>query len=168
MASVDNSSAKKLSLYGVTLALALVLSYAETLVPLNFAVPGIKLGLANAAAMFLLYRRKLRDAAIVSFMRVLLSGILFGSLVTVAYSSAGAALSLVTMALCKKTGKLGCVGVSVMGGVMHNVGQIGVAALLMETGQIFYYLPVLCISGTVAGVLIGIVTGLLLQKVPNQ
>ena len=159
--------AKRLALYGVSLALALILSYVEYLLPLHFAVPGIKLGLSNAVGLFLLYRLRFRDAAAVSLMRVVLSGILFGSVVTMAYGAAGAALSLVCMTLAKRFSSLRCTGVSVIGGVMHNAGQLMVAALLMETGKLVYYLPVLCVSGTVAGVLIGVITGLLLKKVPS-
>ena len=157
--------AKNVALYGLLIALALVLSYLESLVPLSFAVPGIKMGLPNIVVVFALYRLRARDAAVISLVRVLLVSVLFGNVFSLAYSAAGAVLSLLVMMLLKSTGKFSETGVSVAGAVAHNAGQILVAVFVLETGRLVYYLPVLCISGTVAGVCIGLVSALLVKRV---
>ena len=157
--------AKNVALYGLLIALALVLSYLESLVPLSFAVPGIKMGLPNIVVVFALYRLRARDAAVISLVRVLLVSVLFGNVFSLAYSAAGAALSLLVMLLLKSTGKFSETGVSVAGAVAHNAGQILVAVFVLETGRLVYYLPVLCISGTVAGVCIGLVSALLVKRI---
>ena len=157
--------AKNVALYGLLIALALVLSYLESLVPLSFAVPGIKMGLPNIVVVFALYRLRARDAAVISLVRVLLVSVLFGNVFSLAYSAAGAALSLLVMLLLKSTGKFSETGVSVAGAVAHNAGQILVAVFVLETGRLVYYLPVLCISGTIAGVCIGLVSALLVKRV---
>ena len=159
--------ASKVAQYGLIAALALVLSYLESLVP-SLGVPGVKLGLPNIAIVFALYRLGWRDACIISLVRVFLVFLLFGNGAALAYSIAGAALSLALMGLLKKTGKFSSVGVSVAGGVAHNAGQILVAMALLETSRLAWYLPVLWVSGTVAGVLIGIVSGGLVERVPDQ
>ena len=157
--------ASKVAQYGLIAALALVLSYLESLVP-SLGVPGVKLGLPNIAIVFALYRLGWRDACIISLVRVFLVFLLFGNGAGLAYSVVGAALSLALMGLLKKTGKFSSVGVSVAGGVAHNAGQILVAMALLETSRLAWYLPVLWVSGTVAGVLIGIVSGGLVERVP--
>lgn len=157
--------ASKVAQYGLLTALALVLSYLESLVP-PLWVPGVKLGLPNLAIVFALYRLGWKDACVISLVRVLLVTLLFGNGAALAYSAAGAALSLALMGLLKRTGRFSSVGVSVAGGVAHNAGQILVAMALLETSRLAWYLPVLWLSGTVAGVLIGIVSGILVQRVP--
>ena len=157
--------AKSVALYGLLIALALVLSYLESLVPLSFAVPGIKMGLPNIVVVFALYRLRWRDAAVISLVRVLLVSVLFGNVFSLAYSAAGAALSLLVMLGMKATGKFSETGVSVAGAVAHNAGQILVAIFVLETGRLVYYLPVLCISGTVAGICIGLVSALLVKRI---
>lgn len=157
----------KIAQYGLIIALALVLSYLESLVP-PLGVPGVKLGLPNLAVMFALYRLSLRDACVISLVRAALVSLLFGNGMSLAYSLAGATLSLAVMGLLKKTGKFSCVGVSVAGGVAHNAGQILVAMAVLETSRLAWYLPVLCVAGTVAGVLIGMVSGVLVKRIPNQ
>ena len=159
--------ASKAAQYGLLIALALVLSYAESLLP-ALGVPGVKLGLPNLVVVFALYRLGLWDAWCLSVVRVLLASALFGSGVSLAYSVAGAVLSLTVMSLLKKTGKFSSIGVSVAGGVAHNAGQILVAMALLETARLAWYLPVLWIAGTVAGVLIGIVSGELVKRVPDM
>lgn len=156
---------KRIALYGLCIALALVLSYVEALVPLSFTVPGVKLGLANIAVIFALYKMSLRDACIISLLRAVLVAVLFGNAFSLAYSLAGAVLSLAVMALLKKTGVFSVTGVSVAGGVAHNVGQIMVAVFVLETGKLVYYLPVLCVSGVAAGVCIGLVSSLIIKRV---
>jgi heptaprenyl diphosphate synthase len=158
---------KKIAWLGLTVALAMIMSYIETLFPLSFAVPGIKAGLANIVIIFVLYKMSFRDACIVSFIRVFLVSLLFGNVMMLAYSLAGAVLSLGLMALLKKSDKFSVVGVSVAGGVMHNIGQIIMAVILLGTEQIAYYLPVLVLTGTVTGVLIGIVSSLIIKRIKN-
>lgn len=158
-------NASKIARYGLLAALALALSYAESLLP-SPGVPGVKLGLPNLVVVFTLYRLGAADAWALSLARALLASLLFGSGASLAYSLAGAVLSLAVMCLLKRTGKFSETGVSVAGGVAHNAGQILVAALLLETTRLAWYLPVLCVSGTVAGILIGIVSALLVKRVP--
>ena len=158
--------ASKIAQYGLLTALALVLSYLESLIP-PLWVPGLKLGLPNLAVVFALYRLGWKDACAISLVRVVLVTLLFGNGAALAYSIAGAALSLSLMGLLKKTGKFSTVGVSVAGGVAHNAGQILVAMALLETSRLAWYLPVLWVSGTIAGVLIGIVSGVLVERVPD-
>jgi len=157
--------AKNIALYGLLLALALVLSYLESLIPLSFAVPGIKMGLPNIVIVYALYAMRLRDAAIISLLRVLLVALLFGNVFSLAYSAAGAVLSLLVMSVLKSSGKFSEAGVSVAGAVAHNAGQILVAVVVLETGRLAFYLPVLCISGTVAGICVGLLAALLVRRV---
>ena len=152
---------------GLTIALAMIMSYIEALVPLSFAVPGIKMGLANIVIIFVLYKIGTKEAILVSLIRVILVSLLFSNAMAMAYSIAGAVLSLSVMWLLKKTDKFSVVGVSVAGGIMHNVGQIIMAVILLGTEQIALYLPVLIITGTATGVVIGIVAGLVINRFKN-
>ena len=155
----------RMTVLGLLTTVALVLSYVESLLPpIWAAVPGIKLGLPNVIIILLLYKSGLKEAVIVSFVRVLLVALLFGSTMTLAYSIAGAALSLTLMALCKRFGIFSTVGVSIVGGVTHNLGQILVAIALFDTVQLGYYMIVLAVTGTVAGVFIGLAGTLLLRR----
>lgn len=157
---------KSVALLGICTAIAMVLSYLESLIPLSFAVPGVKLGLANIAVVFVLYKLGAKEAVLVSALRIIWMAILFGNFLTLAYSAAGAVLSLTAMMLLKRSERFSAVGVSVTGGILHNAGQILVAMLIMETAQIVYYLPVLCISGIAAGVAVGIVSAILIKRIP--
>lgn len=159
---------KSLALLGVCTAVALVLSYVESLFPpIWAAVPGIKMGLPNIVIVFLLYRLSAKHAAAVSLVRVLAVALLFGNTMTLWYSLAGAVLSLSVMALLKKTDRFSTVGVSVVGGVCHNLGQILVAMAVLQTAEIGYYMIVLTVTGTVAGVLIGLAGALLLDRLKS-
>lgn len=154
---------------GLCASLALLLSYVELMLPPIFvAVPGIKVGLPNVIIIYVLYCMGVRYAALVSATRLLISWMLFGSAVTLLYSLAGAILSLGVMAILKKTKMLSTVGVSVAGGVMHNVGQILVATVLLRTPQIAYYLIVLAVTGTISGIFIGLCGALLTRRVPHH
>jgi heptaprenyl diphosphate synthase len=148
---------KKVAYLGVFLALALVFSYVESLIPFYFGVPGIKLGLANIVMVILLYCMGAKEAFGVSVARVLLAGFLFGNLYSILYSLAGALLSLAVMYLLKKTAKFHILSVSAVGGVCHNIGQLIVAIITVENYRIAFYFPVLLIAGIVTGILIGIV-----------
>ena len=150
-------SSRKIAFLGVTTALALVFAYLESLLPpLMAAVPGIKLGLPNIVIIFVLYRFGVKEAAAVSFVRIAAVSLLFGNPMTFAYSVAGGLLSLAAMALLRKLDFLSLVGVSVAGGVLHNVGQILMAMLLLGTAELGYYLIILAVTGTVSGVFVGL------------
>lgn len=156
--------ARFVALCGMLTALAFLLSYVETLIPVNLGVPGVKLGLANLVTMVSLYLLGARTAAVIALVRVVLTGFTFGSLSMMMYSMAGAALSLLVMAVCKKGDWFGTTGVSIIGGVGHNVGQLLVAAAVVETGAVFYYLPVLLVAGTAAGAFIGLLGGMMVNR----
>lgn len=155
---------KIVSRYALLIALAMVLSWLESLIPISAAVPGMKLGLTNLVVIFALYRMRSVDAAMISFVRVLLVSFTFGNAYAFAYSMAGAVLSLLIMLALKKSGRFSTVGVSIAGGVGHNLGQIIVAALVLETKKIFFYLPVLMVSGMAAGVCIGLLGGIITER----
>ena len=162
-----SKSVRRLVFLAVCTSVAMVLSYMELLLPPIFAaVPGIKIGLANVAILFVLYRYGVWYAAAVSAVRVVLVAILFGNPMTFAYSVAGAILSLTVMALLRATGKFSSVGLSVVGGITHNLGQIGVAMVLLETMEIGYYMIALAVSGTVSGILVGLAGGYLVKRIP--
>ena len=163
------NTAKRTAFLGLCTALALVLAYVEVLLPPIFsAVPGIKLGLPNIVIIFVLYRFGLTKAALVSLVRIVIVSMLFGNVMAFAYSVAGAFLSLLMMALLRKINFLSTVGVSVAGAVMHNVGQILMAMLLLGTAELGYYLIVLAVTGTISGILIGICGALAIQRLPDK
>lgn len=155
---------RRTAFYGLFLALAVVAAYVERLIPVNVGIPGVKLGLANIVTMVLLYTVGFGGAAGISAARVLLAGLLFGSGFSMVYGAAGALCSMLAMLLLKKTGKFSAVGISVAGGVFHNVGQILVAMAVLETDVLIYYLPVLILSGLGAGTAIGILSGILIKR----
>ncbi len=162
------NNTKHLVFLGISASLALILSYVEFLLPpIWSAVPGIKLGLANIIIIYLLFKTGIKDAAIVSFVRLCLSSLLFGSVITLAYSAAGAVLSLAIMFLLKKSGLFSTVGVSIGGGVFHNLGQILMAIILLGTKEIGYYMIILAVTGTVSGVFVGIAGALMLKYTKN-
>jgi heptaprenyl diphosphate synthase len=161
-----NRKVRILTTLGISIAAAMILSYIETFIPASFAVPGIKLGLANVVAVFLLIKLDWKAAAAVSLIRVLLAGLLFGNAASLAYSLAGAALSVTVMALLKKAGAFSAVGVSISGAVAHNIGQILMAVVLLGSEQILWWLPALIVSGVVTGIAIGGLSALLINKVP--
>lgn len=156
---------RRYSVLGLMTTVALALSYVEAILPpIWSAVPGIKLGLPNIIIIFILYKTGLKDAVTVSAIRLFLVALLFGNAMTLAYSAAGAILSLSLMTLCKKLNLFSTVGVSIVGGVAHNLGQILVAMAIFETSQIGYYMLVLAVTGTVAGIFVGIVASIILKR----
>lgn len=159
---------KKVAFYGIFITLALVASYIEILVPIQIGIPGVKIGLANMVTILVMLTIGVKDACYISFIRVVLSGFLFGNLFAIIYSLAGAILSITVMALLKKTNQFSLVGISAAGGVFHNIGQLLVAILVMENIRIGYYFPVLMISGIITGVMIGSVTGLVAKRLPSN
>ena len=159
------NSTKKLTTLAITVSLALILSFIESRIPAFVAIPGIKVGLANVAVIFTLYKIGYKEAIVVSIIRVLLVSFLFGTPVSLIYSITGAVFSLVTMMLLKRLTPLSEVTVSVSGGVMHNVGQITAASFMLSTNVVIYYLPFLLISGTIAGIAIGVASAILVKRV---
>lgn len=147
---------QKTAYLGMFLALALILSYVEALIPFHFGIPGVKLGLANLITVVMLYCAGAKEAFLISVLRIVLSGFLFGNLFSVVYGLSGGILSFAAMLLLKETKKLHVVSVSVTGGIFHNIGQLAVAAAVVWNARLFYYLPVLLVAGFVTGFLIGI------------
>lgn len=178
---------KRTAQLGLFLALALILAYVESLIPFSFGIPGIKLGLPNLVVVLLLYGEdatqrnvgqnftyqngaaqadigqndtggsNVRDALTVNILRIVLSGFLFGNLYTILYSLSGAAFSFIAMLIGRRMRCFSVVGVSVLGGVFHNIGQIIVAMFVVETVYVGYYIPVLIAAGAVTGAVLGIV-----------
>lgn len=156
---------KRIACLGLFIALAFVLSYVEYLLPLNIGIPGAKVGFANLVVMVALYTLGKKDAALLSVVRVVLVGFTFGNLAMMLYSMAGALLSFIIMLMAKRTKLFSITGVSVLGGVFHNVGQIIVAMFVLETASLLYYLPFLIVIGTISGVVIGILSGMITTRV---
>lgn len=155
---------KKIAYLGLLIALAFVFSYIEFLIPVNIGVPGAKLGLANLVVIVALYTLGERDAFLLSVVRIVLVGFTFANMASMIYSLAGGILSYLAMVIAKRTKLLSMPGVSVLGGVFHNVGQIIVAILVLETASLVYYLPVLLIAGITSGVIIGILGAMVTKR----
>ena len=155
----------KVTLMALSVALAMILSFVESQIPAFVAIPGVKMGLANIAVVFALYKLGWKEAVLISLIRVFLVSLLFGTGASLFYSVAGAVLSLVGMIALKATKLFSSVAVSVAGGVLHNVGQIAMACLLLETDVLRYYLPFLALSGILAGVVIGVVAAILVKRI---
>lgn len=161
-------SAKKVAFLGLCASIALIFAYLESLLPPLFAaVPGVKIGLPNIAIIFILYRFGWKDAAVVSFVRMVAVALLFGNPMTFLYSMAGATLSLLGMALLRKWDAFSVAAVSVVGGVLHNGGQILMAMLLLGTAGLGYYFIVLAITGTISGIFVGLCGTFAVKRIPN-
>ena len=157
----------RVAYFGVFTALALIFSYVETLIPVNLGIPGVKLGLANLIIVVALYKMRLSEAYLLSVVRILLAGFIFGNYFSIIYSLAGGLLSLTVMALLKKWGGFSLQGLSIAGGVFHNIGQLIVAAVVVETFSVTYYFPVLLVAGLLTGLVIGIVAEMMLKRLVN-
>ena len=147
------------------IAVAMILSYVESMIPAFVSVPGVKIGLSNIATVFALYALGWPYAICVSVVRVFLSALLFGNFVSLIYSISGAALALLAMILLKRLDRFSSIGISVVGGVCHNVGQIIAACIVMETAAIAVYIIPLIVSGTIAGIVIGLIAGNLVERI---
>ncbi len=156
---------RKIAYRGMLTALAMVLSYLESFIPVFAAVPGIKIGLANIVTVFAIVRLSIIDAAAIGVIRVVLSALLFGNPVMIIYSFAGLVLSIAVMALASKLPFFGTMGMSILGGVAHNLGQLLVAAFIVGNTSILYYLGILLVVGAVSGAVVGIMAGVLLKRV---
>ena len=158
---------RQITIMGMLVALAMVLGFVETLIPINLGIPGMKLGLANIVVVIALFLFDIKTAVVVSILRIILIAMTFGNMSMMFYSIAGASLSLLSMIAISKIKSFSLISVSIVGGIMHNVGQIICAAFVVRTNGVFTYLPVLIIAGLVSGALIGIVAGLILVRLTN-
>ncbi|MBQ0059325.1 MAG: Gx transporter family protein [Lachnospiraceae bacterium] len=154
----------KIATCALLTTVAMVLSYVEAMMPIPFPVPGMKLGLANLAIILVLYLYSWREALLVSVVRILLSGFLFGNVMSIAFSLAGGFLSLLLMALIKKTKWLPMMGISMIGGVTHNLGQLIVAMIVLQTTKIGYYFAALMVTGAITGLLIGLLGSAIYER----
>lgn len=155
------TNVKRVALLGVLTTLALMLSYIEALIPpISAVVPGIKIGLPNVIVIYILYEFDFKSAIAVSVLRVFISSLFFGSILTLFFSISGAISSLLIMAFLKRLNKFSKIAVSILGAVMHNLAQIFVAVIIMNTAEIFYLMPLLCLSGVISGVLIGAISAI--------
>ncbi len=155
-----NKLSYRICILSMFIAFALVLSYVELLIPFSYGY-GIKLGLANIVIISILYVFSFREALIVCVLRILISGLLFGNVISIIFSFSGGLLSLFVMFLFKRFSSVSIVLVSVMGGLFHNAGQLMAAFAITKAFGLVYYLPVLMVGGVVTG----IVTGLLADMV---
>lgn len=159
-----NSRAKKIASLSLLIALALIFSYVEAIIPYNPGIPGVKLGVANIVTIIALYTYGNKDAFIVNIVRVFIAGLLFNGIFGACYAMAGAMVSLIGMIILKKTKLFSVVGVSMACGVLHNLGQLLVAAFLISDLKIFFYFPVLMFSGIIAGIAVGIASTVVLAR----
>ena len=157
--------AESMALYGMLIALAFIFSYVEAMIPVPVPIPGIKLGLANLVSIVGLYTVGIAGTAAVSLVRILLVGFTFSNTFSMIYSLAGGISSMAVMILAKKSGFFGKAGVSILGGIFHNIGQLSVAAFVTSTAGVFSYLPVLLAAGVITGAVIGLLGGLVVERV---
>lgn len=156
---------KKTAFYGAMLGLAIICGYVEMLIPFDFGIPGIKLGLANIVALVLLYKKGFLPAVAVNIARVMLVGILFGNTMSIFYALSGGILSIIVMWLIKKAPVFSIVGVSVAGAAAHNIGQLLAALIVIGFKAVMFYLPFLLVSGVVTGFLVGLGASLIIKRV---
>ena len=155
----------KVAHFGVLVALALILSYVETWIPINFGIPGIKLGLSNLVIIISIYKYGLKKSFFLGITKVLLSNILFGNLSSMIFGWIGMICSVFLMCILKKTRKFSVIGISMAGGIAHNLGQIFVAMFIIQSFAIIFYLPFLLLSGMITGILIGIVANEIIKRI---
>lgn len=158
---------KRIAVFALSVSLAFTLSFLESLIPIHIGIPGVKIGLANLVVVVALYLLPKKDAFIISMMRILISGLVFSGAFSLLYSFAGGILSFFVMLFAQKSKKISVIGVSVLGASVHNIGQILVASLVMQTPRIIYYLPVLILSGGAAGILVGIISKIIIKRLSN-
>ncbi len=154
----------KIARIGMFVAVAFVLNYIEVLFPLQIGIPGVKIGLSNIVVVLCLYGCSVKETFGIAMLRILLAGLTFGSLYTLLYSFSGGVFSFLVMILLKKSGRFSVYGVSIAGGVFHNIGQLVVAVLVLQTDLLLYYLPFLLLSGCIAGLVVGLAAALLTKR----
>ena len=157
-------STKKVAFIGLSITLAMILSYIESKIPIMVAIPGVKVGLPNLIIVFILYKVGWKETIAVSLVRIFLVSLMFGNLQSMLFSVSGAALSLAGMILLKKINCFSSITVSIVGGLLHNIGQILMAVLWTKTPQVVLYLPMLLATGTIAGFVIGLLAGMLVKR----
>lgn len=160
-----NRKTQAVALYGMLIALAFIFSYIEAMIPFPIPIPGVKLGLANLVNVVGLYSVGAVGTAAVSLVRIVLVGFTFSNTFSMLYSLAGGILSLIVMILAKRSGWFGKAGVSILGGIFHNIGQLTVAAYVTKTAGVFTYFPVLLMAGVVTGSVIGLLGGMVLERI---
>ena len=165
--SSNTSGIQKTAYLGLLTAVAILFGYIETLLPFSFGIPGIKLGLTNIVTVLVLYLFNWRSACVVMLARVLVVGFLFGNAYGILYSLSGAVLSLFGMCLVMHCKEISMVGVSITGGILHNIGQLLVAALVVKELRLSYYAPILIIAGTLTGLLIGMIAALVYKHIAH-
>lgn len=163
-----HSKTRRIAVSAMFAALALIFSYIEAILPLSTGIPGVKLGIANLVVILALYNMDFKYAMGINVIRILTAGLLFNGAFGALYSLAGGVLSLTVMWLLKKTGLFSMAGVSMAGGVAHNMGQLLIASALISNLRMFIYLPVLMFSGLAAGILIGITATIINDRVPKH
>jgi heptaprenyl diphosphate synthase len=151
--------AKRVPFMGMILALALILSYIESLIPFFYGVPGMKLGLTNLLVVLLLYLYDGKSALFINVLRIILVGFLFGNAFSILYSLAGCLLSFACMCFAKRFSPLSMVSVSIIGGITHNLGQVIVACFVVSNYHLLLYFPILFLGGLLTGLLIGCISG---------
>ena len=157
--------ASKLSLLALSVSLAMILSFVESQIPAMVAIPGVKVGLVNIVVVFALYKLGWKEAVVISLTRVFLVGLLFGNGISILYSITGATVSFAAMVLLKQAKVFSTMAVSVAGGVLHNLGQIAMACVIMGTDVLRYYAPFLILSGTLAGIAIGVLAAIMIRRI---
>lgn len=157
--------ASKLSILSLSVSLAMILSFVESQIPAMVAIPGVKVGLANIVVVFALYKLGWKEAVVISLTRVFLVGLLFGNGISILYSITGATVSFAAMVLLKQAKVFSTMAVSVAGGVLHNLGQIAMACVIMGTDVLRYYAPFLILSGTLAGIAIGVLAAIMIRRI---
>lgn len=167
MSREREKKAQKIALYGMLIALAFIFSYIESMFPMPVPIPGVKLGLANLVNVVGLYSVGAAGTAAVSLIRIVLVGFTFSNMFSMFYGLAGGSFSLLVMVLAKKTGAFGKVGVSILGGISHNIGQLTVAAFVTKTAGVFAYFPMLLVAGVVTGAVIGLLGGMIAERISS-
>lgn len=157
--------ARRVALYGMLIALAFIFSYVESMFPMPVPVPGVKVGLANLVNVVGLYTVGVAGTAAVSLVRIVLVGFTFSNVFSMIYSLAGGILSLLVMVLARKCGAFSKIGVSILGGIFHNIGQLTVAAFVTKTAGVFIYFPILLVAGVVTGAVIGLLGGMIVERI---
>lgn len=161
----SQSPAYKAAFIGLFSAFAIIISYIESLIPINIGIPGIKPGFANIVIIIVLYAMNIKSAAMINLIRITIIGIMFGNVLSISFSCAGAVLSMFVMVWIKKIKGVSMIGASVCGGVAHNLGQIAAAATITTVYSLLYYIPFLIIGGIITGIIVGIAADIIYTRV---
>lgn len=163
----ERKAARNTAVYGMLIGLAFIFSYLEAIIPIPVPIPGVKLGLANLVVIVGLYTIGIPGTIAVALIRIVLVGFTFGNVSSMLYSLSGGIVSLILMIAFRKLNWFSQTGVSIIGGIGHNIGQLMMAAFITETAGVFYYLPFLIVAGVVSGAVIGLLGGLVTERILN-